>query len=124
MPCSDFAGRGAAANDGDEYLRAVRHLGADDDSRVDMDAALNEFWAEETEKCTAALQDGDFKASNDLPLARIKRIMKSDEDVRMIAAEAPGMCLCGFQRSPVHVRVHACTRCTSIVRPAMVSVGV
>ena len=26
---------------------------------------------------------------NDLPLARIKRIMKSDEDVRMISAEAP-----------------------------------
>mmetsp|Transcript_37024 Transcript_37024/g.37684 ORF Transcript_37024/g.37684 Transcript_37024/m.37684 type:complete len:131 (-) Transcript_37024:127-519(-) len=31
----------------------------------------------------------DFKNSNDLPLARIKRIMKSDEDVRMISAEAP-----------------------------------
>jgi histone H3/H4 len=30
-----------------------------------------------------------FKAHNDLPLARIKRIMKSDEDVRMISAEAP-----------------------------------
>ena len=32
----------------------------------------------------------DFKNHNDLPLARIKRIMKSDEDVRMISAEAPG----------------------------------
>ena len=31
----------------------------------------------------------DFKTHNDLPLARIKRIMKSDEDVRMISAEAP-----------------------------------
>ena len=31
----------------------------------------------------------DFKHYNDLPLARIKRIMKSDEDVRMISAEAP-----------------------------------
>ena len=31
----------------------------------------------------------DFKNHNDLPLARIKRIMKSDEDVRMISAEAP-----------------------------------
>ena len=29
----------------------------------------------------------DFKNHNDLPLARIKRIMKSDEDVRMISAE-------------------------------------
>lgn len=26
-----------------------------------------------------------FKTHNDLPLARIKRIMKSDEDVRMIS---------------------------------------
>jgi nuclear transcription factor Y, gamma len=31
----------------------------------------------------------EFKNHNDLPLARIKRIMKSDEDVRMISAEAP-----------------------------------
>jgi len=30
-----------------------------------------------------------FKNHNDLPLARIKRIMKSDEDVRMIRAETP-----------------------------------
>ena len=33
--------------------------------------------------------EADFKNMNDLPLARIKRIMKSDEDVRMISAEAP-----------------------------------
>ncbi|KAG8049855.1 hypothetical protein GUJ93_ZPchr0009g1926 [Zizania palustris] len=32
--------------------------------------------------------DTDFKNHN-LPLARIKKIMKADEDVRMIAAEAP-----------------------------------
>ena len=36
-----------------------------------------------------ATREADFKAQNDLPLARIKRIMKSDEDVRMISAEAP-----------------------------------
>ncbi len=34
-------------------------------------------------------REQDFKNHNDLPLARIKRIMKSDEDVRMISAEAP-----------------------------------
>jgi nuclear transcription factor Y gamma len=33
----------------------------------------------------------DFKKHNDLPIARIKRIMKSDEDVRMISAETPVM---------------------------------
>lgn len=53
--------------------------------------SLNEFWKgafagivkleNQTEQ--------DFKNHNDLPLARIKRIMKSDEDVRMISAEAP-----------------------------------
>lgn len=32
----------------------------------------------------------DFKSNkHPLPLARIKKIMKSDEDVRMISAEAP-----------------------------------
>lgn len=32
----------------------------------------------------------DFKSNkHQLPLARIKKIMKSDEDVRMISAEAP-----------------------------------
>ncbi|KAE9611945.1 hypothetical protein Lal_00048880 [Lupinus albus] len=33
-------------------------------------------------------KDTDFK-NYDLPLARIKKIMKADEDVRMISAEAP-----------------------------------
>lgn len=34
-------------------------------------------------------QDKLFFRSHCLPLARIKKIMKSDEDVRMISAEAP-----------------------------------
>jgi nuclear transcription factor Y, gamma len=56
-----------------------------------LSSALQEFWT------TASAQirnlsnqtEQDFKTHNDLPLARIKRIMKSDEDVRMISAEAP-----------------------------------
>ncbi|MQL41661.1 hypothetical protein EI012_27535, partial [Escherichia coli] len=46
---------------------------------------LQAFWAnqyQEIEKVT------DFK-NHSLPLARIKKIMKADEDVRMISAEAP-----------------------------------
>ncbi|KAE9615968.1 hypothetical protein Lal_00017761 [Lupinus albus] len=46
---------------------------------------LQQFWAtqyQEIEKVT------DFK-NHSLPLARIKKIMKADEDVRMISAEAP-----------------------------------
>lgn len=56
-----------------------------------MADALSRFWTSQ-----AVEMDGldigteqDFKNHNDLPLARIKRIMKSDEDVRMISAEAP-----------------------------------
>lgn len=53
--------------------------------------ALMRFWDLQTHEMEA-LEIGteqDFKNHNDLPLARIKRIMKSDEDVRMISAEAP-----------------------------------
>ena len=56
-----------------------------------MAEALQHFWAEQSYEMDS-LEIGteqDFKNHNDLPLARIKRIMKSDEDVRMISAEAP-----------------------------------
>uniref|UniRef100_A0A7S3R9X5 Transcription factor CBF/NF-Y/archaeal histone domain-containing protein n=1 Tax=Dunaliella tertiolecta TaxID=3047 RepID=A0A7S3R9X5_DUNTE len=36
-----------------------------------------------------SLDVADFTKNHQLPLARIKKIMKSDEDVRMISAEAP-----------------------------------
>ena len=56
-----------------------------------FDDALLAFWREQTLEADRfrATREADFKAQNDLPLARIKRIMKSDEDVRMISAEAP-----------------------------------
>ncbi len=79
----------------ESYSRAVVHLGTDEDPALDMDKALSSFWEEEEERssalqATASLDAADvFKNANDLPLARIKRIMKSDEDVRMISAEAP-----------------------------------
>ncbi|ONK79319.1 uncharacterized protein A4U43_C01F5160 [Asparagus officinalis] len=46
---------------------------------------LQLFWADQHREIE---QTTDFKNHN-LPLARIKKIMKADEDVRMIAAEAP-----------------------------------
>jgi histone H3/H4 len=52
-------------------------------------AQLQAFWAyqrQEAERASAS----DFK-NHQLPLARIKKIMKADEDVRMISAEAPVM---------------------------------
>lgn len=54
-------------------------------------SALTRFWQKQNidmDKLEIGTEQ-DFKNHNDLPLARIKRIMKSDEDVRMISAEAP-----------------------------------
>ena len=79
----------------DDFSAAVEHLGTDEDPSMHPDRALEAFWAEEAERAFAvqAASTADaaevFKFANDLPLARIKRIMKSDEDVRLISAEAP-----------------------------------
>merc|ERR1740129_63143 len=67
-------------------------IAADDDEQAQkIRALLRRFWREQTADLEnlEADAEADFKAHNDLPLARIKRIMKSDEDVRMISAEAP-----------------------------------
>ncbi|KAK3806743.1 MAG: CONSTANS interacting protein 2b [Benniella sp.] len=45
-----------------------------------------EFWEEQI--VTAEQFDSDFK-NHPLPLARIKKVMKSDPEVKMISAEAP-----------------------------------
>ncbi|CAK9170274.1 unnamed protein product [Ilex paraguariensis] len=46
---------------------------------------LQQFWTYQRQEIEQA---NDFK-NHHLPLARIKKIMKADEDVRMISAEAP-----------------------------------
>ncbi|GMI79527.1 hypothetical protein HRI_001622000 [Hibiscus trionum] len=46
---------------------------------------LQTFWANQMQEIE---QTSDFR-NHSLPLARIKKIMKADEDVRMISAEAP-----------------------------------
>lgn len=46
---------------------------------------LQSFWANQYQEIE---RTNDFK-NHSLPLARIKKIMKADEDVRMISAEAP-----------------------------------
>lgn len=64
---------------------------ADSQTIKTINERLDALW-EEQKKETTNLKPGDkadFKHHNDLPLARIKRVMKSDEDVRMISAEAP-----------------------------------
>ncbi|CEP13620.1 hypothetical protein [Parasitella parasitica] len=47
---------------------------------------LGKFWLEEMHN--AETFDSDFK-NHPLPLARIKKVMKTDQDVKMISAEAP-----------------------------------
>jgi nuclear transcription factor Y, gamma len=56
-----------------------------------LHGSLDKFWVEQLQSVQELQEqtEQDFKTHNDLPLARIKRIMKSDEDVRMISAEAP-----------------------------------
>mmetsp|Transcript_2782 Transcript_2782/g.4169 ORF Transcript_2782/g.4169 Transcript_2782/m.4169 type:complete len:128 (+) Transcript_2782:126-509(+) len=56
-----------------------------------LQTTLQEFWERQIKEMEVLeiATEQEFKNHNDLPLARIKRIMKSDEDVRMISAEAP-----------------------------------
>ncbi|EIW67045.1 hypothetical protein TREMEDRAFT_45482 [Tremella mesenterica DSM 1558] len=54
----------------------------------DLHAFLEMFWARWTEEMER--DEPDFRVYN-LPLARIKKVMKSDEEVKMISAEVPVM---------------------------------
>ncbi|KAJ3682625.1 hypothetical protein LUZ60_015198 [Juncus effusus] len=49
---------------------------------------LQVFWAHQRREAELA-GPTELRAHHQLPLARIKKIMKADEDVRMISAEAP-----------------------------------
>lgn len=53
----------------------------------DTHEKLAGFWTRQMEE-VQSMTNNDFK-TQDLPLARIKKIMKMDEDVKMISAEAP-----------------------------------
>mmetsp|Transcript_28853 Transcript_28853/g.73610 ORF Transcript_28853/g.73610 Transcript_28853/m.73610 type:complete len:200 (-) Transcript_28853:389-988(-) len=50
---------------------------------------LRGFWQEQYREIEQVPADAQEFKNHQLPLARIKKIMKSDEDVRMISAEAP-----------------------------------
>lgn len=79
---------------GDDGLGGVVMPATSPEFLAKLNDSLTNFWSgqlqEMRELGTEKVQtEQDFKNHNDLPLARIKRIMKSDEDVRMISAEAP-----------------------------------
>ena len=50
---------------------------------------LKSFWEQQMQEVKEVPTDTTVFKNHQLPLARIKKIMKSDEDVRMISAEAP-----------------------------------
>jgi hypothetical protein len=72
----------AAALAAQQHAFAQQHA-----AQAALQQCLRNFWMGQ-----AAEMEGttDFKNHN-LPLARIKKIMKSDEDVRMISSEAPAL---------------------------------
>ncbi|KAA8493973.1 Nuclear transcription factor Y subunit C-9 [Porphyridium purpureum] len=72
---------GDAGEDGDDAAHQL-HM---QQSMQNLEIELKKFWDQQRDE--AALVT-DVK-NHTLPLARIKKIMKSDEDVRMISAEAP-----------------------------------
>ncbi|CAH2057105.1 unnamed protein product, partial [Iphiclides podalirius] len=61
--------------------------GEESSSPEDIQHSLQAFWSKVTEDIKKVTAD-DFKTQA-LPLARIKKIMKLDEEVKMISAEAP-----------------------------------
>ncbi|URD94151.1 Histone-like transcription factor (CBF/NF-Y) and archaeal histone [Musa troglodytarum] len=66
-------------------FQAYQHLYHQQQQQQQQQQQLQLFWADQYREIE---QTTDFK-NHSLPLARIKKIMKADEDVRMIAAEAP-----------------------------------
>ncbi|KAH9629091.1 hypothetical protein HF086_008540 [Spodoptera exigua] len=78
---SDQAGTSGVAEEVDSDI-------IEDNSQVESpQQSLQQFWCKVTEDISKVNAD-DFK-SQALPLARIKKIMKLDEEVKMISAEAP-----------------------------------
>lgn len=58
-----------------------------------LESQVDSFWKAQKDEQEAIHTAGplkpDFKTLADLPLSRVKRVMKADGDVRMISAEAP-----------------------------------
>ena len=84
-------------------------IAASDEEFQATETSLRRFWRDLPREIeTQAREVRDFKQHNDFPLARIKRIMKSDEDVRMIRAEAPILLAKACEVGCVGCRVVVC----------------
>ncbi|KAJ3194913.1 Nuclear transcription factor Y subunit C-4 [Irineochytrium annulatum] len=58
------------------------------EERTEIHDLMNAFWQQQIVEIDTGPLDWKF---HQLPLARIKKVMKSDEEVKMISAEAPMM---------------------------------
>lgn len=77
------AGLAASSTQLAQHQLAYQHIHQQQQQQLQQQ--LQTFWANQYQEID---QTTDFK-NHSLPLARIKKIMKADEDVRMISAEAP-----------------------------------
>lgn len=80
-------GRGEPKAEAQPAVAAMLHPPPPGAPNPALRATLNSFWVAQANELQTIT---DFKTHN-LPLARIKKIMKSDEDVRMISSEAPAL---------------------------------
>lgn len=76
---------GGAGTSGDSYS----HFLPGDVTQSELIKKLREKFAELKDEIDKMEKNPEKFKTHQLPLARIKKIMKSDEDVRMISAEAP-----------------------------------
>eukprot|EP00800_Vazella_pourtalesii_P008906 TRINITY_DN227_c0_g1_i1.p1 TRINITY_DN227_c0_g1~~TRINITY_DN227_c0_g1_i1.p1 ORF type:complete len:329 (-),score=111.66 TRINITY_DN227_c0_g1_i1:3-938(-) len=58
------------------------------DARAMVEELLRTYWSRQNEQI-ANMTEWDLRATPDLPLARIKKIMKLDDNVKMISSEVP-----------------------------------
>jgi len=82
-PTQAAAGVSAPSSQIAQHQLAYQHIHQQQQQQLQQQ--LQNFWAKQYQEIE---QTTDFK-NHSLPLARIKKIMKADEDVRMISAEAP-----------------------------------
>ncbi|KAI6652135.1 Nuclear transcription factor Y subunit gamma [Oopsacas minuta] len=80
-------------NEIDEHLleregEEKQSSGEELDTREMVEELLSTYWDKQNQKIANMTED-DLRATPDLPLARIKKIMKLDDNVKMISSEVP-----------------------------------
>jgi nuclear transcription factor Y gamma len=85
QPPGQFPAAGLPATSAQMAQHQLAYQHIQQQQQQQLQQQLQHFWATQFQEIQEVT---DFK-NHSLPLARIKKIMKADEDVRMISAEAP-----------------------------------